>query len=206
MIVVDLEMSGLDPKKCGIVEIGAIELENPANTFNQLARLDEDEIVINYPETGKTVYEILGKSEEDFRDPKLQNQEELLKNFFEWVKDIKEKIFVCQNYLDLAFLIEKGRKYNFPRINFRYLDLHTIAQIVHLKTKQKLKLSFDGWGEMGLKDSSIFCGLKDERKEHTGIEDAKFEAEILNRLLFGKNLLPEYASAKIPKYLQRNTD
>lgn len=203
MIIIDLEMSGLDSRKCGIVEIGAIELENPSNTFNQLARLDEDEIVLNEPTATKTVFEVIGKTEEDLRNNKLQNQKELLENFFEWVSKIKEKVFVAQNSMDLEYLIHKSKKFNLPRVHFRYLDLGTIAQVKYLEINKKLLLDFEGWSSMNLTNIAQFCGLKDERKEHTGIEDAKFEAEMLNRLLNGEKLLEEYSNYEIPEYLKK---
>ncbi len=201
MIVVDLEMSGLDSRKCGILEIGAIELENPENTFYQSARLDDDEIVWNDPTADKTIFEILGKTEEDMRDAKLQTQKELLVNFFEWVSKINEKVFVAQNFLDLDFLTSKTKKYDLPRAHYRYLDLQTIAQTIYREVNGKLLLNENGWSDMGLSKTAKFCGLIDERKEHTGIEDAKFEAEMLNRLLNGKNLLEEYSKFELPTYL-----
>jgi len=201
MIVIDLEMSGLDSRKCGIVEIGAIELENPSNTFNELARIDDDEIVLNEPTATKTVFQVLGKTEEDLRDKKQQTQKELLEHFFEWVNKINEKIFVAQNLLDLEYLISKSKKNGLPRVHYRYLDLQTIAQTKYLELNKKLLLN-NGWSAMGLSKIATFCGLKDERKEHTGIEDAKFEAEMLNRILFGKNLLNEYSKFEIPNYLK----
>lgn len=201
MIVVDLEMSGLDPHECGIVEIGAIELENPENIFNQLARLDDGDIIKNEPSADKTVLEVLGKTEEELRNPKLQSQKELLENFFSWVNTVEEKVFVCQNFLDLAYLTKKAKKLGLPRVHFRYLDLHTIAQIVYLQINKKLKLTHEGWGDFGLQKSARFCGLKDERGAHNALEDSKFEAEILNRLLKGENLLEEYKDFPIPEYL-----
>ena len=34
MIVLDIETSGIDRVKCGIWQIGALELENPKNQFS----------------------------------------------------------------------------------------------------------------------------------------------------------------------------
>ena len=60
---------------------------------------------------------------------------------------------------------------------------------------------------MGLKRVLKLCGLKDNRmqhedgkivegKPHNALQDAKLTAECFNRLVYGKNLLQEYAEIK----------
>jgi hypothetical protein len=38
-----------------------------------------------------------------------------------------------------------------------------------------------------------YVGLPEEPKPHIGLNGAKYEAECFSRLLYGKNLLPEFA-------------
>jgi DNA polymerase III epsilon subunit-like protein len=111
MIIVDLEMSGTDSKKCGIIEIGAVDFDNPKNQFNQIAKLSNDEIVYNDPTCSKPVLEVLGKTEEELRNPKLKSQKQLLENFFKWTKSCKDKVLACQQCLDIQFLRAKCKKY-----------------------------------------------------------------------------------------------
>ena len=131
MIVIDLEMSGLDEVRCGIIEIGAVELENPKNQFFQNARIDEDEELVNTEGASRTVTEVTGQTEEDMRDKTRQSQKELLSNFFEWIENIEEKIFVCQNYMDISFLAKKAKKHGLEFLHFKFMDLHTIAQTIY---------------------------------------------------------------------------
>ncbi len=68
---------------------------------------------------------------------------------------------------------------------------------------------------MGLRNILKLCGIEDERrsvredkisregKPHNALEDAKLTAECFSRLVYGKNLFPEYAKFKIPGELTK---
>jgi len=49
MMVFDIETSGTNFYKCGIWQIGALELENPENTFLQEGRIDDKDKILNNP-------------------------------------------------------------------------------------------------------------------------------------------------------------
>ncbi|VVB80058.1 Exonuclease [uncultured archaeon] len=201
MIVVDLEMSGTDPEKCGIVEIGAVELESPKNIFSQEAKLEKEEIIYNDPTCQKTVLEVLNKTEEELRKPKRQTQKELLVNFFEWISKTPDKVFVCQNYLDILFIRLKCKKYSLAPPPVMFIDIGSVAQTKYYALYKKPLINAEGFNDMTLKKVSEFCGMLDERKSHTALEDVKFEAELISRLLNGKNLFKEYKQFKIPPHL-----
>ena len=111
-IVLDIETSGIDKVKCGIWQIGAIDLNNLKEQFLEEAKIDNEDIVLN---AGKrTLFEVIGKTEEQFRDKNKQSQKQMLKNFFEWVNKKPMKNFLCQNpQFDVTFLDIKAKKYNF---------------------------------------------------------------------------------------------
>lgn len=202
MIVVDLEMSGTDPEKCGIIEIGAVEFENPENTFSQEAKLEKEEIIYNDPTCQKTVLEVLGKTEEGLRDSKKQTQKELLINFFKWISKTENKIFVCQNYLDILFIRKKCIKYKLNVPNARFIDISSVAQTKYYSLNKKPLSNTEGLNDMGLKNISEFCGMVDERENHTALEDAKFETELVSRLLNGRSIIKDFSRFPIPKYLK----
>jgi DNA polymerase III epsilon subunit-like protein len=202
MIVVDIETSGLDFNKCGIWQIGAVELENPSNTFLEESRIDDEDQIID--EGDEKVLELIGKTEEQLRDKNKQSQKELLENFFKWVEKIKIKNFVCHHPgFDLAFIEIKARGYglNLPHPH-KAFDLHTLAQTKFFEINDKFLIK-ENKSDLGLTNILSFVGMKDERGTHNGLEDAKLEAECFSRLIFGKNLLPEFAEFKIPENLKK---
>ncbi len=197
MIILDIETSGLDPQENGIWQIGAIELENPKNQFLEEAKIDNKDL------TQPGALEITNKTEEQLRDSNTQSQTQLLINFFEWVNKINIKMSICQNpAFDLSFIKIKAKKYNltYP-FHHRSLDLHSVAQTIQFKTKQKFKI-LDNKSDMGLSNILEFVGMSDNRNAHNALEDAKLTAECFSRLIYNKNLLEEYSQFKIPDYFQ----
>jgi DNA polymerase III epsilon subunit-like protein len=202
MIIVDLEMSGLDIEKCGIWQIGAVELENPENQFLQEARIDDHDIIFNEPNAKKTVFDVTGKTESYFRDKQKQSQKQMLINFFEWVEKVKLNNLAGQNPWDVAFLNIKARKYGLKMpFHYRFFDLHSISQLKFLETNGKFYMK-KRISNMGLGNILKFCGILYERKIHNALEDAKLTAECFSRILYGKNLLEEYKKFKVPEYLK----
>jgi DNA polymerase III epsilon subunit-like protein len=203
MIVVDLEMSGMDLVKCGIWQIGAIDTDNPKNFFLEEARV-EDEYVFLLGET--STKKLFGKTEEELRDKSKQSEKELLEHFFKWCEKSKVRNAVghCVHY-DFAFLQQKAFKYDlkFP-FSHRLFDTHSIASAKYFELNGKFLMTKDKLGmisDMGLKNVLKFVGMKDERIFHDALGDAKLTAECFSRLVYGKNLLEEYSGLKIPDYL-----
>ena len=78
-IVMDIESSGLDKVKCGIWQIGAIDL-NDNEEFLEESRIDDEDFV------EEDALKVIGKTEEELRDKNKQSQEKLIMNFFDWIK------------------------------------------------------------------------------------------------------------------------
>lgn len=215
MIVLDLESSGLDSGRCGIWQIGALELENPRNYFLEEGRIDdEDEIT-------ESALKIIGKTERDLRDKKKQSQKQLILNYLNWVSKVKEKLFIGQNVgWDISFIQNKCLRYGiedkFRGVQSqRSFDLHTIAQERWNNTYRQYLLDEKGKSKMNLTATLEFCGLPDERmllegkeikkqgKSHNALDDCKLEGECFSRLMYGKNLFPEYSKYKVPEVLRK---
>lgn len=200
MIVVDIETSGLDFNRCGIWQIGAIELENPENVFFEEARIDDEDEIVN--EGKRSVFEVTGRNEKELRAVDKKSQKELIERFFKWVDKVELKTFICQNpHFDASFIEIKARKYGL-KIPFyhRTFDLHTLAALKYFQIENKFLIK-EGKSDMGLTNILLFCGLKDERKIHNALEDCKLTAECFSRLIYGKNLFLDYNHFKIPDYL-----
>jgi len=206
MIVLDIESSGLDFVKNGIWQIAAIDL-NSGKRFISEGRIDdEDEILMSsdprsiYPT--KSVVDVIGKTGEQLKDRKKQSQKELIQEFFRWLENSEEKNFVCQNpQFDWGFLTVKARKYGLKiPFHFRSFDIHSIAQTKYFQLKGKFLMDGNHSG-MNLTKALKFCGMKDERKKHNALEDAKLTAECFSRLIYGKGMFKEFGKFKIPRYL-----
>ena len=189
MIVLDIETSGLNPEKCGIHQVGAIDLETDEEFFEE-CRIDNDE------EIQEEAMNVNGMTEEEFRDKNKQSQKEIFKNFFKWIGKRKIKNFICQNpQFDIGFLNIKSEKYGLEKpYPYRAFDLHTLGQAVYYKKYGKF-LTEEGKSGMGLSKILEMTGRKDERiqlkggkiikkgKPHNAIEDARLEAECFKKLL-----------------------
>lgn len=211
MIVIDLETSGGNPVKHGIWQIGAIELENPKNYFLEESRIDDED------EISDEALKVIGKTEKELRDETKQSQKQLIQNFLKWRENVKEKDLLCHNpQFDQPFLRIKSVKY-FNQDPFwpnyhRAFDLHTIAQMVFFKLNKKFLIK-DGHSDFGLTNILKLCGIEDKRvklengnivKEgnpHNALEDCKLEGECFSRLMYGRNLFPEYSQFKVPEAL-----
>ena len=198
MIILDLEMSGPYPPEYGIVSIGALEFENPSNTFYAECRLREEQKI------DPSTVPIHGFSEEAMRDPNKKNMGEVLQDFLEWMKTVKEKTFAAHNTpFDWTFMIFDFRHYGLEwPFNVRSVDLHTLAY-THMLHRGVQPPRLNDVSAVGLSKILEYVGVKDPRKTHNALEDAKLEAECLHRLLYGKALLKEYSDQEVPEYLRK---
>jgi len=200
-IVLDIETSGMDKVRCGIWQIGAVDLNNPEEYFLEESRIDDEDEIVDSGD--KPVLEVIGKTETELRDRKKQSQIQLLENFFGWVEKRPTKNFLCQNpFFDVGYLDLKARKYEIKMpFHYRSFDLHSFAQGVYHKINGKFLLEGNHSG-MGLTNILKFCGMTDNRKAHNALEDAKLTGECFSRLIYGKNIFPEYAGFEIPERLK----
>jgi DNA polymerase III epsilon subunit-like protein len=197
MIVVDIETSGVTFADSGIVQIGAVDFENPARTFNMECRIDPDETCMHES------LELTGLTEQEIRDEKRMSQKELLEKFFAWCARTTIKNFMCHNpQFDFAFLKTKAEKYDLELpMHWRCLDLHSMACLKYMQVYGQLHTTQKRL-DMGLPNILRFCGMDDPRNKHDGLEDAELTAECFSRIMYGKNLLEKYAQFEIPEYLQ----
>jgi len=196
MIALDIETSGRDKVQCGIWQIGAVDLINLDEFFDE-CRIGEDEIV----EIGAT--RIHGKNESYLRDPEKKSQIGLLMDFYSWVnKPRKIRDFLCQGPdMDVGFIGVKLRKYDVKNFEQRSFDLHTTAQNKYYELHGEYLIK-DCRSDMSLGKILEFCGFpEDPRKNHNALEDAKLTGECYVRIVDGKNLFKEYSKIKVPNYL-----
>ncbi len=203
MIVLDIETSGLDFVKCGIWQIGAIDLDTNEE-FLEEARIDDEDLLLD-SRVAKPVLEVIGKKEENLRDNTKQSQKQLLINFFNWCKNRKIKNYLCQGpQFDLGFIWTKARKYGLEiPFHHRAYDLHSMASLKYFQLNNRFLIKEDH-SDMGLKNILNFCGMQDNRGAHNALEDCKLTAECFSRIVYKRNLFPEYSKFSIPEYLKND--
>ena len=176
MIIVDIETSGVNPNKNGMLSIGAVDLDSNQEFYLECQLTEGREVE-------PIALEINGFTLENIRHENKLTDTEALLTFCRWTERFKDKMLGGHNigHLDILFLEEiwsridsgflGGIKPKFP-FSYRTVDLHSI--------------SYAEFGE-SLTHPQICeaLGLTPEPKPHNALEGAKSEAAAF-RLLLGK--------------------
>jgi DNA polymerase III epsilon subunit-like protein len=197
VIVIDIETSGLDPEINGLLSIGAVDFLNPKAVFYGECRLKPSEIA------DSTALGINGFSEQQIRSRQAQPTKLLLQSFAEWLSARKVKVLAGLHIsaFDVPFLNAKAKQNRVAlKLHRRTVDLHTLAYAKMLSLGRLIPMT-EGWSVMDTDQIHPFCGLPSEPKPHIAINGAKWEAEAISRLIYGKNLLGEFTQYEIPSYL-----
>lgn len=190
MIIVDVETTGLDPRKYSIASIGAVDFENPERTFYEECRVWDGALV------SEEALAINGFSEAQVRDPNKRSFNETINAFKEWIDGCAEKTFAGQNpafdrdFINNAFA-RAGVEY---RIAVRTVDLHSLAYAEYRRKGIPVPPK-NGHSDLSLDEIAKYVGLSEEPKPHNALTGAKFEAEAFSRIIYGKPLLPEFAES-----------
>jgi DNA polymerase III epsilon subunit-like protein len=197
MVVLDLETSSLDENKGSIISIGAIDFENPTNTFYGECHIPEN------AEYDPKSLEVNGFMIESIHDQSKPSVKDLLKKFLNWLSEIEDQTIAGQNvHWDLAFLKADMRKHALGDIwlGVRIVDLHTVCftKMLELGIKPFLK---NNRTDLNLDNELEFCGISKRPGIHNALDDSKLEAECFSRLIYRKGLLNEYQDFELPDYL-----
>ena len=199
MIVVDIETAGQYMYRHSILSIGAVDMSNPKNTFYRECNMFEG------TEIDPHALEINGFKEDDINSNKKSSLKEILNEFLDYINKIGERDIVGYNvtfdqyflnyYLDMCGL-------GSFILGIRTIDLHTLIYANMLQRKVEIPL-MNGRSGISADIALNYVGLPSEPKPHNGLTGAKMEAEMASRVLYGKNLLEEYAQFEIPAYLRK---
>lgn len=200
MIVLDIETTGLEPKKHSIIEVGAIEYDNPLNIFNERCRI--------WPgaESDPGALEINGFNPDELTDPVIQTQKELLLKFIDWISSVDDKTIAGQNVdFDISFLNESCKRLNLPSyFGKRKVDLHSVAYAHFLRRNIRPPLK-NNLSDLHSDLIMDYVGIPAEPKPHRALNGARYELEALSRLISGKSALDEFSGYEVPLYLKFNT-
>lgn len=194
MIIVDVEATGVDERLCSLLSVGAVEFENPANTFYAECRAFPGAHV------EKEALAIAGFKEADIADEKKKTDREVVLAFLAWMKTCKERTIAGQNpSFDRDFLEESAHRYHIDwPLAHRTIDLHSVAYY-HMKMRgiePPLKNNHSG---LNLDRILRYVGLPTRNTKHNALEDAKLEAEAFSRLFYSRQLFEEYTQFRVPQ-------
>jgi DNA polymerase III epsilon subunit-like protein len=198
MVILDIETSGFDPEEHGILSIGAVDLSDPTVQFYEECRLREGEKI------DPQALEVNGFTLDECRDKSKQGTRDLIIHFDNWLQDRPIKMIGGLHVaaFDILFYNRKAIQCGIRhRLHKRTVDLHSIA-FARMKQIGKIVPMTEGWSVMDTDFIHPFCGLPKEPKPHNALNGAKWEAESLNRLMYGKSLLPEFKRYPLPEYLK----
>jgi DNA polymerase III epsilon subunit-like protein len=185
MIVTDIETTGMNPRRNSIVSIGAVEFENPKNTFYGECRV-EDGLPMD-----PMSFQINGFTVKQVTDRRKPDGKELLSQFCAWVGKIDERTLAGDNiWFDTGFMKEKMRKFHvrWP-FDGEPVELHEISPI-----NEGMPWSLDLMLRV--------VGIPERKGTHNALEDALLTAESISRIAFGKGLIKKYARYKVPDFIQ----
>lgn len=197
MIVLDLETTGTDPRLHSIVEVGAIDFDRPGNYFNSRCQMWEG------AETDLKALEINGLTLNEIQDEKILTQVDLISGFITWMDQIEDKTIAGQNVdFDIDFINESAARCGLDfNLGKRKVDQHSVVYAHFLKRNIKPPL-IDGFSDLNSDLIMDYVGLPPEPKPHRAINGARYEAEALSRLIYGRVLFDEFAGYAIPDYLK----
>ncbi len=196
MLVVDCEMSGLDPNKNSIVSIGAIDFDTPTRQLYEECRVwggahIEDEALA-----------VCGFSREEVLDPAKQSEADAVHKFITFAAGMSDTTIAGQNvFTDTAFLKAAAVRAGHTEWPFahRILDIHSLCYEHMVKRGVTPPLDAEKkHTALNLTAVLAYCGIPEEPKPHNALTGTKCNAEVISRLLYDKKLLPEFEQYEIP--------
>lgn len=195
MLIIDIEASGTNYQKHSIVSLGAIDFSNPTRQFYQECKIWEGAHIMD------EALVVNGFSKEQIIDSSKMTEAELVIQFMEWSEELSDRTLAGQNVsFDRDMLhagIERaGQNWTLP---YRTLDTHTMCY-THMVKRGILPPRDLEHKRSALNLDAImnYCGIPDEPEPHNALTGAKSHAEVIARLLYDQQLLPEFTQFKIP--------
>lgn len=171
LFAVDVETTGLDPKKNSIVAIGAVDIETPERTFYIECRVwDGAEIEDGALRVNGFTREQIAAQE--------QSHDGAIDRFFAWLtQDGDTPIMVAHNSgFDRGFVREAAARAGCKDpFSFRTIDIHSIVYMHLLRTGRPVPT------RLSLNECLLSFGLDKEPDPHNALTGAK-----CNQVLFKK--------------------
>lgn len=195
MIVVDVECTGLNPRRHSLLSIGAVDYGCPERIFYGECRA--------FPgaEVNDEALRIAGFSQSEAFDLHKPALEILIGQFFEWADGCSERTLAGQNPdFDRDFLRASAERFNLQwDYGHRVVDLHSLAYGHQLS--RGISSPRNVLSALGSDQIYHYVGLPEEPRPHNALTGASMEAEAFSRLLFGRTLLQQFLQFPVPSHL-----
>ena len=194
MVIIDCEMTGLDPKKNSIVSIGAVDIENPERRLYIECQAWEG------AECDPEALGVCGFTVEQCFDKNKKTLQEAMREVFAWIQPIEDKTLAGQNvFNDMAFLNDSFARAGIDfKFKYRIFDIHTIAYLDHVYRKIPVPQK-DGRAALSLDTILKHVGVPEEPRPHNALTGAMVSAEAISRIMYNKKLLKEFWQYPLPK-------
>lgn len=194
MIVLDVESSGLNPLKHSILSLGALDLENPTNQFYEECRVWEGSAIED------EALAINGFSKEQATDLTKKSESELITSFVAWAQTgIENRMLAAQNpCFDLEMVQAACQRAGIEcPFGKRTIDVHSVVWL-HMTTHNNEPPVEKNRSAINLDYALRYCGIPEEPRPHNALMGAKCHAEVIARIAYTKNILPEFSTFDIP--------
>lgn len=195
MLVIDIEATGTNAHVHSILSIGAVDFSKPDRRFyGECRRFDGAHIM-------EGALEVNGFTLAQIDDARKMSETELLKQFLAWSLEVSDRTFAGQNvsfdrsYIEAA-CARAGVLFDFP---YRTLDTHTMCYM-HM-VRRGITPPHDSEHkrtDISLNTALQYCGVPKEPDPHNALMGALCHSEVASRLLYGRNLLPEFLQYPVP--------
>ena len=195
MLILDIEASGTEYHTHSIVSLGALDLRNPDNRFYEECRIWNGARIMD------GALEVNGFTEAEITDPAKQTEAELIQKFIAWAEPLEDKTLAGQNVsFDRDFVKaaceRAGLNYTFA---YRTIDSHSLAWMHIIARGETPPIDVEHKRSALNLDAVLnYTGIPEEPHPHNALTGALSHAEVINRLLYGKKLLPEFEQYDMP--------
>ncbi len=195
MIVLDVESTGLVPTACSILAIGAIDLAEPTNQYYDECRIWEGAHVSD------EALAVNGFSREEIEATHKKTESELIAGFVAWATDKpKNQMLAAQNVsFDLEFVQAACKRAGIEcPFGKRTIDTHTLVWLHMTQLSKQPPTNEQGHSRISLDYALAYCGLPGEPKPHNALTGALCHAEIIARVAYNRNILPDFSTFPLP--------
>jgi DNA polymerase III epsilon subunit-like protein len=195
MIVLDVESTSLSPITGSMLSLGALDLDEPTNQFYDECRIWDGAHVTD------EALAINGFTREEITDTSKKTEAELVAAFIAWATDRpKNRILAAQNVsFDLEYVQEACKRAGIEcPFGKRTIDTHTLVWLHMTERGLTPPLNESKHSAINLDFALTYCGIPEEPKPHNALTGAMCHAEVIARVAYNKNILPEFSSFPIP--------